>query len=337
VGTVLDVTDGAVVSTPVADSGWFAELSSRPARSVLITGGSGHLGTRLAQVLAAGGHRVTVLDVTAPVLDGIRFVPCDLRRETIPRHAVEGADSFVHLAGIHGPHLLSGVRRSEFWPVNVHGTQAALELAADAGVPRFLLASSTSVYGSGSPPGELAKVLDEERPVEPDDVYDYTKLAAETLVREAYRSGPVGVALRFGRFDTGSNDDYHLRKLSTGVDMWDACQAVVRVLFAPTLSRSLYCVASDLPLPAEDRAELGHDAPGVLDRWYPEVTAAFAERGIAVPARVGKSVDSAALRRDTGYVAERTLRWAALHRAGEPRRPARPRTSWPADMSPLAT
>jgi nucleoside-diphosphate-sugar epimerase len=321
---------------------WVADLAAASSRSVAITGGAGRLGTRLADVLRAGGHRVTVLDVRPPPTDGVRFVACDVRGGAFPRSALAGMAAVVHLAALHGPDLARGASRRDFWPVNVRGTQAVLEAARAAGVSRFIMAGSTSVYGPAAEPGRPCRVLDETTPAQPSDVYDLTKLAAECLVRDARAAGLPAATLRLGRFFFGSRADYHLRKLSTGLDVWDACQAFARVLCAPAVPRDLYCVVSDLAMPTEDRKRLGLDAVEVLRRRYPRIVEAARGRGIELPARVGKAVVADALRRDFGYSPERDLRWAAERWLDESDLLARNRTTeladlGSADLFPLAT
>jgi nucleoside-diphosphate-sugar epimerase len=177
------------------------------------------------------------------------------------------------------------------------------------GVTRVILASSTSVYGNGSKAGKLARVLEESTDPNPDDVYDLTKLAAERILEYANAQGLDGIALRFGRFFFPSHANYHLRKLSTGLDVRDGCQAIVRAIFAPELPRRAYCVASDLPLTREQRERLGLDVSAVLEEVLPQFLEGARQRGVTIPQRVGKSVCSDAARADLGYFPERTLKW----------------------------
>jgi UDP-glucose 4-epimerase len=317
-----------------ATPAWLAALRESPSRSVVVTGGAGQLGSRFAALLTECGHRVTVVDVRPPVVDDLRFVPFDLRYGPLPPGLMGAPDAVVHLAGLHGPHLKAGGRRGEFWLANVRATQAVLEAAVAAGARRFVLASSTSVYGSGSPAGEPARVLAETTPTSPGDAYDLTKLCAETLLRDAALET---VTLRFGRFDFTSHTDYQIRKLSTGLDLWDACQALALALGADRLDRFMYNVASDLTLTTSQRQRLGVDASGVLADAYPEVLDAARRGGIALPARVGKSVVTEAIRADLGYRPERTLEWAAQDWAGRARPgPRLPAAIGPADLFPLA-
>ncbi|WP_431936244.1 NAD-dependent epimerase/dehydratase family protein [Micromonospora sp. RP3T] len=321
---------------------WLDAATGPERRSVAIIGGAGRLGTRLTEVLHALGFRVTVVDVTPPAMDGVEFVACDIRAGRLPSRILAGADTVVHLAALHGPHLTSGATRRDFWSVNVLGTQAVLA-AARAADARFVLASSTSLYGPGTAVGQPCRVLDERTPPQPTDVYDLTKLAAEALVRDARAAGHPATILRLGRFFFGSRFDYHLRKLSTGLDVWDACQAFVRVVAAPQVPSPLYCVVSDLELPLDERRRLGTDLVGVLRRRHPRIVAAAHARGIVLPSRVGKTVVTDTLRHDLGYLPERDLgwvadRWTAPARSRIPAHLLPPPTDVaPADLFPLTT
>ncbi|HZB32338.1 MAG TPA: NAD(P)-dependent oxidoreductase [Streptosporangiaceae bacterium] len=298
------------------DHAWLHQLKETARIQVGVTGGAGRLGSWLTRFLVEAGHGVVVLDKRPPhPLPGLLYIHHDLRwRAPVPLGAFDGCDAVVHLAGLHGAHLAAGVDRREFWPVNVRGTQDVLEAAARAGVARFILASSTSVFGSGTPQGEPARVLTEQTKLNPEDVYDLTKVAAERLTEG--ESALKSTILRFGRFFFPSQSGYHLRKLSTGLDVHDACQAIVYVLLTPQLPKRAYCVASDLPLSREQREMLGLDAIGVLRDALPGFAEAAAARGVQVPSRVSKSVSSDGLKRDTGYSPERTLQWLAQVWAG---------------------
>ena len=306
---------------------WLTGLAGSGVETVAVVGGSGRLGSSLVRCLLAAQCQVTVVDIQPPEpLPGVRFSRCDLgRRQPLPPAAVAGCDAVVHLAALHGAHLAAGTPRQAFWAVNVNGTQRVLEAAGRAGVRRIVLASSTSVYGSGSPPGEPARGFDEGTPLDPEDVYDLTKIAAERLMQDLTGPG-VGVVLRFGRFYFPSHAGYHLRKLSSGLDVRDANQAIARALTLPRPASPVYCVASDLPLSQPDRRRLGTDAAAVLAEALPGFAELARQRGVVLPSRVGKSVCTALARAELGYRPERSLDWVgrtwAASRSGARRRPS---------------
>lgn len=136
----------------------------------LVTGGVGFIGSHLVESLLADGHAVTVLDNFDP------FYPPALKRRTLAHlHSLAPAGALTLVEGdLRSPadlqralageppaiiaHLaaLAGVRPScqrpaDYMDVNVTGTARLLEAARQAGVRRLLFASSSSVYGQGSP------------------------------------------------------------------------------------------------------------------------------------------------------------------------------------------
>ncbi|MEQ1895774.1 MAG: GDP-mannose 4,6-dehydratase [Vicinamibacterales bacterium] len=178
-------------------------------RHVLVTGGAGFIGSHVVDALLEGGWRVTVLDnfdpfyseaIKAQNIAGhasdTRFalVRGDVRELPLLERTLPGGyDAIVHLAA------LAGVRPSIADPlgyaaVNVLGTQNLLELARRWGVPRFIFASSSSVYGVNPdvPWREESQAL---RPISP---YAGTKVAGELLGHVySHLYGMTFLALRF--------------------------------------------------------------------------------------------------------------------------------------------
>jgi len=125
--------------------------------TTLITGGTGLIGTTLADQLLSAGERVVLLDVALPEArvaplqrhgDRLRLVRGDVQAlaelvSTIRAHAV---DAIVHLAYVLG--AVGNAEPERATRVNILGTTNALEAARLAGVGRVLLASSIAVYGA---------------------------------------------------------------------------------------------------------------------------------------------------------------------------------------------
>ena len=147
---------------------------------VLVTGGSGFLGSHIAEELVHRGHDVISLDDRDPPTVGYEAVIGDIRDREVVEQAMAGCGAVYHCAAIADlDQARSEPRRAT--EVNVLGTLGVLEAAASLGVRRFMHASSVYVYARGG------------------SVYRTTKRAAEGLVSDL--SGAWGLQstiLRFG-------------------------------------------------------------------------------------------------------------------------------------------
>lgn len=149
---------------------------------VLITGGTGFIGSRLALRCRERGDIVRVLaqENTAAETSnreeleatGVELQLGSVVNPEAVRRAVEEMDVVFHLAATQ--HEMN-VPDQKFRDVNVKGTRNVLEAAEQMGVRRFVHGSTIGVYGW--PRG----VLDEQSPVEPDNIYGITKLEGERL------------------------------------------------------------------------------------------------------------------------------------------------------------
>jgi UDP-glucuronate 4-epimerase len=183
---------------------------------VLVTGSSGFIGRHVVRLLAASGHQVTATDYrpqAEALPHGVRFHRCDLRSDPLPRGEFAAV---VHLGA------LAGVRPSldralDYEATNVLGTLRLLEHCRQHGIGRFVLASSSSVYGPGTPlPAEECATLCPQSP------YALTKLHAEQWGQLYARlHGLRFIALRFfSVWGPGQRPDLALenfrRKLAAG-------------------------------------------------------------------------------------------------------------------------
>lgn len=152
----------------------------------VVTGGAGFIGSHLVDDLVASGHRVRVLDdlstgSTANLAhhDGkIEFVEGSVCDPGLCMAATRDADVVFHLAS--RVSVVESVAAPGLYrDVVLGGTRRMLEAATTAGVRRFVLASSCSVYGEASPPiGEVARL-------DPRSPYAAMKAEAEAACRDA--------------------------------------------------------------------------------------------------------------------------------------------------------
>src|SRR3954464_5975489 len=162
----------------------------------LVTGGAGYIGMELVDELLDAGHEVTVLDVLLHGQDdraqqlherGVTVLEGDIRDPVARGHALKGADAVVHLAAIVGDPACA--RDPELaQQVNV---DAALALAGEADVERFVMASTCSNYGRMTDP---TTPIDETGVLAPVSLYAEQKVAVE---QHLLRTHPHAVCLRF--------------------------------------------------------------------------------------------------------------------------------------------
>lgn len=148
-------------------------------KQVLVTGGAGYVGAVLVPKLLHAGYAVRVLDLFLygdHVLDesagdsNLEIVKGDLRDADAVHRAVAGCDAVIHLACISNdpsfeldPDLGKSINYDAFRPL--------VEASKEAGVSRFIFASSSSVYGV-----KEEERVDETLPLEP--LTDYSKYKA---------------------------------------------------------------------------------------------------------------------------------------------------------------
>jgi nucleoside-diphosphate-sugar epimerase len=141
---------------------------------LLMTGSSGpKVGSVVAGELAAI-HQLAGIDL-APAPHTSLLADITLVADWSPH--LEGVDAVIHFAALHAPHRDTH-SRDDFQRTNVEATARLLVAAKKAGVKRFLLASTTSVYGRAMRGTTSAAWVTEQLTPQPEDVYDDTKLAA---------------------------------------------------------------------------------------------------------------------------------------------------------------
>lgn len=154
---------------------------------VLVTGGAGFIGSHLVEVLLLRGHEVVVMDNLSTgshanlvnVYSKIRFLEADIMDDEKVEVALEGADAVAHLAALTSvPESFRMAAR--YREINAGGAQKVVNLAASAGVRKFVLASSCAVYGA-----PLKLPITEKEPLKPISPYAESKAWAEEAVRQA--------------------------------------------------------------------------------------------------------------------------------------------------------
>jgi UDP-glucose 4-epimerase len=186
---------------------------------ILITGGCGYLGSQLIRDLVdnnAGDYKIRILDnMQAKNYHALmnlkreqvyQFIEGDILDPSIVAVALEDVDIVIHLAAIVQTPMSF---ENQTWvnQVNHWGTAGLIEACIDAGVKKFIYASSSAVYGPGGP-------FRENDICRPFGAYAQSKYKAERSVLSAIDRGLESVILRFGtiygfspsvRFDAVAN------------------------------------------------------------------------------------------------------------------------------------
>jgi dTDP-glucose 4,6-dehydratase len=178
-------------------------------KRVLVTGGAGFISSNfICHLLEATDYEVVTLDALtyagnlenlAEVMSHPRlsFVHGDIRDEGLVRELVGGVDVIVNAAA--ESHVEKSIRHgaSEFVTTNVEGTQILLDAIRVTPVERFILISSSEVYGTAE-----RSPMDEEHPLNPRSPYAATKAGADRLAYSYWTTYelPIVIARPFNNY-----------------------------------------------------------------------------------------------------------------------------------------
>jgi UDP-glucose 4-epimerase len=165
---------------------------------ILITGGSGFIGSHIAELYQDKAVEIRVLDNLRTGyrhnLDGLRhtFIEGSITDRELVKKAVEGVDYIFHLAALVSvPESMA--KPGECVDINVHGLLNVLEEASAAGVKKLVFASSAAIYGDNPTVPKLESMLPE-----PKSPYAITKLDGEYYLGMFQNEGKLETAaIRF--------------------------------------------------------------------------------------------------------------------------------------------
>ena len=276
---------------------------------VLVTGATGFTGGHLARQLAAGGHEVRALvrgkslarfAASSLPAAGVSAVEGDLLAPQTLARACAGVEVVYHIAATYRE---AGQPDSAYRAINVDGTRHLLDAAKAAGARRLVHCSTGGVHGHVAHPP-----ANEDAPFNPGDVYQDTKLEAETLARdygvaqgfEVVVARPIGIhgpgdtrflkmfkGLARGRFPMlGSGEVfYHLTYIDDLVEGFRLCGEVGRARGRTyILAGESYTTLNELVALVAD--ELGVTPPRFHLPVWPVWTAGLACEMVCVPLRI---------------------------------------------------
>ena len=250
---------------------------------ILVTGSSGWIGAAVAERMAGEAEVVGLDLLPGPWTSALG----DITDSRLIAELVRGKDAVIHIAALHAPHVR--VRsEEEFRRTNIDGTAILLQAALRAGVRRFVLTSTTSVYGCTSRAGEAAIWVTENLEPNPEDIYDVTKLEAERLCREAGRARMSTVILRVSRSFPEPDSLVAFYRLYRGVDRRDVAEGHWLAAAVPWDGCEIFNLSAKPVFKPEDAPFLRNDPWPVIDRRAPEVGEVFRRRGWEKPAAIDR-------------------------------------------------
>jgi dTDP-glucose 4,6-dehydratase len=261
-------------------------------KRVLVTGGAGFISSNFVRhLLEATEHAVVTLDALtyagnlenlADVMSHPRlaFVHGDIRDASLVREVVEGVDVIVNAAA--ESHVEKSIEHgaSEFVTTNVKGTQILLDAIRVTPVERFILISSSEVYGTAE-----SAPMDEEHPLNPRSPYAATKAGADRLAYSYWTTYELPIVIvrpfnNYGprqhpekvvpRFITQALDDEPLTVHGDGhasrdwLYVTDDAEAIVAAIDAPieSIAGEVVNVATGVDIAVSEIARLVLDAVG---------------------------------------------------------------------------
>src|ERR1043166_1623775 len=152
-------------------------------KKIVVTGGSGRLGQLVVKELLAHDYDALTLDRVPPREKLCPSWIADLRQPGDLYEALKDAYGVAHLGAYQAPNLVSD---SETFSNNVAATYNVLKAAADLGVKKVVLASSTAAFGyiyASNPLFPNFLPADEKHPSKPQDPYGLSKVVGEQNCR----------------------------------------------------------------------------------------------------------------------------------------------------------
>ena len=163
-------------------------------KKLLITGGSGYIGSVLTSYLIDTGYEVVIIDdlTTGSVIDSrATFIKASIFDKLEIEKALTGVDIVLHCAAkslveesISNPDI--------YIKVNTEGTRVLLESMTNAHVDKIIFSSTAAVYGEAND-----NPLLENSQINPINPYGQSKYTAEQLVTEFAKKGNAAVTFRY--------------------------------------------------------------------------------------------------------------------------------------------
>lgn len=245
------------------------------ARSVLITGANGFIGSRLCALFLKEGFPVYAGVRKNADLSMLKGLAVEYRYGDVTDPMgllamVTGVDYVIHNAGI-----VKAKSAARFFAVNADGTRNLLEAVAkhNPNIKRFVLVSSMAAVG----PSRDGKPLSEETAPNPVTVYGQSKLAGERACAEFAEKIPLSIVRPHGVYGPGDKEalsffqiaNSHIKplfgrtnRMMQMVHVDDVCRGVLKATLASVKSGSAYAIAESRAYTLREMVTLLEQASG---------------------------------------------------------------------------
>ncbi len=231
---------------------------------VLVTGSSGHIGSAVAKIVSQHAQCI-----------GIDIRPgeftshlTNITNQTELDNLLSGVDAIIHCAAFLTPHV-GKVANTQFRQVNVEGTKNLLNLALKHTVKRFVLTSTTSVYGCTTRPKREAVWVTEDLKPNAEDIYDVTKLEAEAACLKAADDGLHTTILRMSRCFPEPPNLQLFYRLYRGVNREDVAMAHWLAVTQTQEAGEIFNISAESPFVEEETAVLYTDPWAIIEEKFP--------------------------------------------------------------------
>ncbi len=155
-------------------------------KKILVTGGCGYIGSRVAKALSEAGHDVRVVDIATPeehkkvmveLPSAVEILTCDLREKSCAKKSLKGIHLVVHLAADIGPIGYMRDHQAEIMANNMAIDSVVYPTAVEAGVKTIIYSSSSMVFQGAEHYPYKESDLPLIKP--PTNIYGFSKLGGE--------------------------------------------------------------------------------------------------------------------------------------------------------------
>jgi len=149
--------------------------------NILVTGGSGFIGTNLVEALICAGHNVKIYDNVKSKLFPDSCIVGDIQNRDRLTESASGIDAVYHLAAVHRDYVRP---ISQYYDVNVGGTNNIVYALEKNNINKVIFTSTVALYGRN------ALEPNEDSPIRPFNDYGQSKYESECLLNSWADSDP---------------------------------------------------------------------------------------------------------------------------------------------------